>query len=120
MLLGVEKNDEQRDLDYIVNKTAGLRIFTSEGKMTNSVIDVGWQILVVSQFTLAGDARRGKRPDFSNAAEARFAKIMYEKCIAAFSNLGIKTASGEFGAHMRVNLSGDGPVTILLNSKRKY
>lgn len=119
VLLGVQKDDGPGDLDYIVNKTAGLRIFSEEGKMTSSVLDTGGQILVVSQFTLLGDARKGKRPDFSGAADAGLARRMYEACIAAFRGMGISTAEGEFGAHMRVDSTGDGPVTILLDSKRR-
>lgn len=120
VLLGVEKDDEQSDLDYIVHKTAGLRIFSSDGKMTLSVTDVGGEIIVVSQFTLLGDARKGRRPDFSNAAGADHARMMYEQCIAAYRDMGITTATGAFGADMRVNVSGDGPVTILLDSRRKF
>lgn len=120
VLLGVEKGDTEEDLDYIVRKTAGLRIFKKDGKMDLSVTDVGASILVVSQFTLAGDARKGRRPDFTRAAEAMEAKIMYDKCVRAFRAMGIITEEGEFGAHMTVNSAGDGPVTILLNSKRIY
>jgi len=126
LLLGVEKGDGEADLDYIVRKTAGLRIFPEssggegKAKMDLSVTDVGGEILVVSQFTLSGDARKGRRPDFSAAADPETAKIMYEKCIRAFQKLGIKTAQGEFGGAMRVDSSGDGPVTILLNSRRLF
>lgn len=120
LLLGVEKGDTDEDLDYIVRKTAGLRIFDNNGKMDKSVADIGGEILVVSQFTLLGDARKGKRPDFAQAAEAQEARRMYEKCVAAFLSMGIITKTGEFGAHMAVNSSGDGPVTILLNSKRIF
>ncbi len=120
VLLGVEKGDTGEDLDYIVRKTAGLRIFENNNKMDLSVTDAGASILVVSQFTLAGDARKGRRPDFTRAAEAREAKTMYDKCVSAFRAMGIITEEGEFGAHMTVNSAGDGPVTILLNSKRVY
>lgn len=120
VLLGVERDDTQSDLDYIVNKTAGLRVFSREGKMTDSVTDVSGSILVVSQFTLLGDVRRGKRPDFSKAAGAEQARAMYEQCINTFQNMGIPTQTGEFGAHMNVNSCGDGPVTILLDSKRNF
>ncbi|MDD5017872.1 MAG: D-aminoacyl-tRNA deacylase [Eubacteriales bacterium] len=120
VLLGVEQGDGDSDLAYIVNKTAGLRIFQSEGKMTLSVMDIGGEIIVVSQFTLLGDARHGKRPDFTKAADAGHAQMMYEKCIAAFADMGLGTAAGEFGTHMCVDMSGDGPVTILLDSKRKF
>jgi D-tyrosyl-tRNA(Tyr) deacylase len=120
VLLGVEKGDAGEDLDYIVRKTAGLRIFDNAGKMDLSVTDIGGAILVVSQFTLAGDARKGKRPDFARAADAEDARVMYEACIKAFRAMGIITEEGEFGAHMTVDASCDGPVTILLNSKRVY
>lgn len=120
VLLGVDRKDEQSDLDYIVNKTAGLRIFAADGKMTQSVLDVGGQILVVSQFTLLGDARKGRRPDFMSAAKADKARIMYESCIDAFREKGIITRTGEFGADMQVCPVCDGPVTILLDSKRRF
>lgn len=120
LLLGVEKGDTGEDLDYIVRKTIGLRIFDNGGKMDKSVIDISGEILVVSQFTLLGDARKGKRPDFARAAEAAEASDMYEKSVAAFRSVGIITQTGEFGAHMTVESSGDGPVTILLNSKRIF
>lgn len=120
VLLGVEKGDTEEDLDYIVRKVSGLRIFENDGKMDKSVTDIGGQILVVSQFTLAGDARKGKRPDFTRAAEPQTAKDMYEKCIGAFRAMGIITREGEFGAHMSVQSTGDGPVTILLSSKRVF
>lgn len=120
VLLGVEKGDRQEDLEYIVRKVSGLRIFDNGGKMDLNVMDIGGEILVVSQFTLSGDARKGKRPDFAAAADPDTARDMYEKCIASFRAMGIKTAEGEFGADMRVDSSGDGPVTILLNSKKLY
>lgn len=120
VLLGVEEEDKQSDLDYIVNKTAGLRIFSRDGKMTDSVMDVSGSILLVSQFTLLGDVRRGKRPDFTKAAGADQARAIYQQCIDAFRNMGIPTQTGEFGAHMSVHSCGDGPVTILLDSKRKF
>ena len=120
VLLGVEKDDTHSDLDYIVKKTAGLRIFSRDGKITDSVMDVEGSILLVSQFTLLGDVRRGKRPDFTNAAGAEQARAMYEQCIEAFRKMDIPTQTGEFGAHMSVHSCGDGPVTILLDSKRKF
>ncbi|MFA5675930.1 MAG: D-aminoacyl-tRNA deacylase [Christensenellales bacterium] len=120
VLLGVENGDSGEDVDYIVRKTAALRIFPHNGKMDKSVMDIGGQLLVVSQFTLLGDARRGTRPDFGRAALARSARQMYEECIKKFRALGIVTQSGEFGAHMIVESRGDGPVTILLNSRRGF
>ena len=120
VLLGVEKGDMEKDLDYIVHKTAGLRIFENNGRMDRSVVDIGGEILVVSQFTLAGDVRHGNRPDFTDAEEPGIAREMYEKCIESFQGMGIKVESGEFGAYMKVDSSGDGPVTILLNSRKLY
>lgn len=120
VLLGVERGDTDADLDYIVRKTANLRIFTQDNKMTLSVKDIGGEVLVVSQFTLLGDARKGNRPDFTAAGEPDEAERLYEACISALGQQGIRVQSGEFGAHMNVELSNDGPVTILLNSKRVF
>jgi len=120
LLLGVARDDDESDLDYIVRKTANLRIFPENGKMSKSVKDIGGAVLVVSQFTLLGDARKGNRPDFGGAAQAAHAKRLYEASIEAFCAEGIHTESGEFGAHMNVESCGDGPVTILLNSKRSF
>jgi D-tyrosyl-tRNA(Tyr) deacylase len=120
LLLGVAQDDGMGDLDYIVRKTANLRIFPENGKMSNSVKDIGGAVLVVSQFTLLGDARKGNRPDFGGAAQADHARKLYEACIEAFRTEGIHTETGEFGAHMNVESCGDGPVTILLNSKRSF
>ena len=120
VLLGVEKGDNDGDLEYIVRKVSGLRIFESGGKMDRSVVDTGGEILIVSQFTLSGDARKGKRPDFAGAADPESAMAMYKRCIENFRTMGIRTAEGVFGAMMKVDSSGDGPVTILLNSKRLY
>lgn len=119
VLLGVGEGDTKDDLAYIVRKTAGLRVFPQDGKMTKSVVDTGGELLVVSQFTLLGDARHGNRPDFTQAAKADIAKQMYEQCVADFRALGIRTQTGEFGAHMVVESEGDGPVTILLDSKKR-
>lgn len=120
VLLGVARDDDQSDLDYIVRKTANLRIFPENGKMSRSVKDIGGAVLVVSQFTLLGDARKGNRPDFGGAAKADHARQLYESCIEAFCAEGIHTESGEFGADMSVESCGDGPVTILLSSKRSF
>jgi D-tyrosyl-tRNA(Tyr) deacylase len=120
LLLGVGRDDDVSDLDYIVRKTANLRIFPENGKMSKSVKDIGGAVLVVSQFTLLGDTRKGNRPDFGGAAQAEQARRLYEACIEAFRAEGIHTESGEFGAHMNVESCGDGPVTILLNSKRSF
>ena len=120
VLLGVAQDDGQNDMDYIVRKTSNLRIFPENGKMSLSVKDIGASVLVVSQFTLLGDARKGNRPDFGDAAQAAHAESLYKACIEAFRAEGLHTASGVFGADMKVESCGDGPVTILLNSKRLY
>lgn len=119
VLLGVKQEDTQDDLSYIVRKVSGLRVFSQDGKMSKSVVDISGELLVVSQFTLLGDARHGNRPDFTQAAKADVAKQMYEECVAAFRALGIRTQTGEFGAHMVVESQGDGPVTILLDSRKQ-
>ena len=121
LLLGVEDNDEEKDLEYMCEKVPNLRIFEDEnGKMNKSLLDVEGSILVISQFTLLGDARKGRRPSFILAAQADKAIPMYEKCIANMKAKGIYTQSGEFGADMKVELINDGPVTILLDSQKVF
>lgn len=119
IFLGVGEGDTEKDLKYIADKTIGLRIFTDENdKMNLSVQDIGGEILVVSQFTLYGDCRKGKRPSFSSSMEPVVAKRMYEEFIEYVSEQGIRTAHGIFGADMKVELLNDGPVTILLDSSK--
>ncbi len=121
LLLGVEEDDEEKDLEYMCDKVVNLRIFEDEdGKMNKSVLDVHGSLLVVSQFTLLGDARKGRRPSFIQAARPEKAVPMYEKFIHNMINLGLKTQTGEFGADMQVELVNDGPVTILLDSKKTF
>jgi D-aminoacyl-tRNA deacylase len=121
VLLGVETGDGEDDLRYIVEKTAFLRVFPDEeGKMNRSVLDVGGSVLLVSQFTLIGDARRGRRPSYICAAEPEIANATYEKAAGLLRDLGIQVETGRFMAHMRVHLVNDGPVTILLDSRRKF
>ena len=118
VFLGVEKGDTEKDLAHIVKKAVSLRIFPdSEGRMNLAVKDVGAEILVVSQFTLAADCRKGKRPSFDKAETPEKAKAMYEQAIAMISREGITVASGEFAADMQVSLVNDGPVTFLLDSR---
>jgi len=121
LLLGVDESDEEKDLEYMSDKVVNLRIFEDEnGKMNKSLMDVKGSILVVSQFTLLGDSRKGRRPSFIQAAVPDKAVPMYEKFIRNMKNQNISTESGEFGADMQVELVNDGPVTILLDSKKTF
>ncbi|NLC69863.1 MAG: D-tyrosyl-tRNA(Tyr) deacylase [Desulfuromonadaceae bacterium] len=118
VLLGVEDGDTERDLRYLVDKTLNLRIFDdAQGKMNLSVRDVGGSILAVSQFTLLADCRKGRRPGFSHAARPEIGNVWYEGYVAALRQVGMKVATGVFGAAMSVRLSNEGPVTILLDSR---
>ena len=120
VLIGIDEKDEQKDLDYICDKLMGLRIFEDEeGKMNRSIIDSGGSILLISQFTLYGDARKGKRPSFIRAARAEKAIPLYEAAIAKLSEK-VHVETGIFGAEMKVELVNDGPVTILLDSERTF
>lgn len=117
VLLGFRTGDTQNDLDYIIKKTVGLRLFSDEGGRFNlSAEDIGGEILVVSQFTLHADTRKGRRPSFTDAASPEEAKELWNKAVEAFQSLGLRTSFGEFGANMKVRLENDGPVTIILES----
>ncbi len=119
VFLGVGDGDTEADMKYIADKVIGLRIFSdSEDKMNLSVTDVRGEILVISQFTLYGDCRKGRRPNFTASMEPKGAEAMYEHFIAYINEQGIKTARGEFGADMKVSLINDGPVTIILDSSK--
>ncbi len=118
VLLGVAQGDGPEDMAYIVRKTAALRIFEREGKMTDSVQDIGGALLVVSQFTLLGDVRRGNRPDFMRAAAPDIAQAIYNDCVACWRQMGLEVQTGIFGAHMEVSLVNDGPVTITMDSRK--
>ena len=121
VLVGIEDGDTEADADYIAEKTAGLRIFNDdEDKMNLSVADVGGGILLISQFTLHGDCRRGRRPSFIGAARPETAIPLYEGVARRLRVAGLPVATGEFGAHMHVSLINDGPVTILLDSKKLF
>lgn len=119
VLLGIGESDTNDDLDYIVRKTAEMRIFEDEnGKMNQSVEDVMGGVLVISQFTLYGDCRKGRRPSFDKAMEPSKAEKLYEKYISAMEARGLFVRHGEFGADMQVELLNNGPVTILLDSSK--
>ncbi len=121
VLLGVEHNDTAEDAAYIASKLVGLRIFgDDQGKMNLSVQDIGGAVLAVSQFTLHGDARKGKRPSYSNSAPPELAEQLYEQCVQLVREQGVEVSTGVFRAMMRVEIHNDGPVTILLDSKRLF
>ena len=115
ILFGAEKNDDDDKVRFLAEKTLNLRIFPDEkGKMNLSCMDIGGEVLVVSQFTLAGDCTRGRRPGFDNAAAPEAAQSLYQNFIRQVSESGLKVAAGEFGADMQVELINDGPVTFTL------
>jgi len=122
VLLGAGEGDAEGDLDYIVDKIVNLRIFSDDdGKMNRSVLDIGGGVLLVSQFTLYGDARKGRRPAFVAALEPHGAKRLYEQALERVRAAGVgDVAGGIFGADMQVALVNDGPVTILLDSRKTF
>ena len=121
VLLGVEQGDGPADLQYISAKIRDLRIFPDEaGKMNRSVLDTQGGVLVVSQFTLSGDARNGRRPSFATAAPPQIARALYEDVVRELQGSGLRVATGEFQAMMQVSLVNDGPVTILLDSRKTF
>lgn len=121
VLAGVAQGDEPRDTEYIANKLCELRVFPDEaGRMNRSVIDTGGALLVVSQFTLLADCRRGRRPSFDAAAPPPIAESLYNDLLARLRARGLSVGAGVFQAHMDVALVNDGPVTILLDSRRLF
>lgn len=121
VLLGVGTGDGDREARWAVDKIAGLRIFEDEdGKMNRSVADTGGAVLVVSQFTLYGDARKGRRPSFIAAADPELADALYRRVVDGLRDMGLEVATGRFRAHMAVGSVNDGPVTILLDSARGF
>ena len=121
VLLGISVEDRAEDATWMADKILNLRIFSDDDdKMNESVLDVEGDVLVVSQFTLYGDARKGRRPSFVRAARGSEANDLYESVVSGLRAAGVNTATGEFGAMMRVELSNDGPVTILLDSERAF
>ena len=121
VLLGVDQGDGPTDLHYIASKVRDLRIFAdADGKMNHSVLDIQGGVLVVSQFTLSGDARNGRRPSFASAASPQIARALYEEVVRELQTSGLQVATGEFQAMMQVSLVNDGPVTILLDSRKTF
>ena len=121
VLLGVGSEDTEADVDYLAQKIAGLRIFEdSEGKMNRSVVDVGGSVLAVSQFTLYGDVRRGKRPSFEGAAPPEQARRLYELFVERIQAAGLRCETGRFQQSMQVELVNEGPVTIMLDSSKAF
>jgi D-tyrosyl-tRNA(Tyr) deacylase len=119
VFLGVTHNDTESDAEYIADKTTNLRVFEDkEGKMNRSLIEVGGGILAVSQFTLYGDCRKGRRPSFDQAARPEHARRLYEYYVAQIRKAPISVATGVFQAEMQVTLTNDGPVTLIVDSKK--
>lgn len=115
LLVGVEVDDERRDVVAAVDKITGLRIFADdEGKLNRSLVDVGGEVLVVSQFTLLGDVRKGRRPSFTRAAGAAVAQPLVAAMVEVFREAGVRVGQGVFGAKMTVDIVNDGPVTLLI------
>jgi D-tyrosyl-tRNA(Tyr) deacylase len=121
VLLGVADGDTADDADYLASKIAGLRVFEDgQGKMNLALADVGGAMLVVSQFTLLGDCRKGRRPGFDRAARPEVADPLYQHFVARVEEQGIPVATGRFQQHMDVELVNDGPVTLLLDSRKEF
>jgi len=121
VLLGVARDDSNADADYLAEKTVNLRVFDdAEGKMNRSLLETGGAMLVVSQFTLFGDVRRGRRPSYSDAAEPTKANELYEYFVERVRSFGLRVETGVFQAMMKVSLTNDGPVTILLDSRKLF
>ncbi len=121
VLLGVSEDDTQDDASYLAEKIVALRIFPDEeGKMNRSLIESGGQMLIVSQFTLLGDCRKGRRPSFIKAARPELADSLYRIFVVEVQGHGVKTATGRFQAHMEVELVNDGPVTLLIDSRKEF
>ena len=119
LLIGIHRNDTDEDMHYVMDKCVHLRIFSDEnGKMNHSVLDMGGELLVVSQFTLYGDTRKGRRPGFDQAGRPDMAEPLYERAVARLRDHGLQVATGRFGADMQVDLINDGPVTLIIEHPR--
>lgn len=121
VLLAVGKNDTDKDAEYMAERIAHLRVFSCEhGKMQKSLLDVGGEVMVVSQFTLYGDVKKGRRPGFERAAPPAQGAALCERTVALLVEYGLTVKTGVFGANMQVGLVNDGPVTILLSSEKEF
>jgi D-aminoacyl-tRNA deacylase len=120
-LIGVAADDGPGDVDYIAGKIRDLRVFDDEaGKLNRALADVGGAVLAVSQFTLYGDGRKGRRPSFDRAAAAETGRVLFEAVVAGLRAAGVAVETGTYRAHMQVELVNDGPVTILLDSRKEF
>ncbi|HYF80727.1 MAG TPA: D-aminoacyl-tRNA deacylase [Symbiobacteriaceae bacterium] len=121
VLLGVSKDDTSEAADYLADKVAGLRVFEDDqGKMNRSIQEAGGAVLAISQFTLYGDVRRGRRPGFDQAGRPEVAEPLYERFVEKLRGFGLKVETGRFQTHMEVELVNDGPVTILVDSEKTF
>lgn len=121
VLVGVQAEDTPADAAYVAEKLAHLRVFDDgQGRMERSAVDTGGALLVVSQFTLYGDARKGRRPSYTRAARGATAEALYDEVCTRLRELGLAVETGRFGAQMQVEMTGDGPVTILLDSQKLF
>jgi D-tyrosyl-tRNA(Tyr) deacylase len=121
VLIGVGKDDDTNDVKYLAEKILNLRIFNdSQHKMNYSLFDINGELLIISQFTLYGDCRKGRRPSYDTSAPPEIAYGLYEEFVATVKSYGLKVETGKFQAHMDVSLTNDGPVTLLLDSKKVF
>ncbi|NLB51665.1 MAG: D-tyrosyl-tRNA(Tyr) deacylase [Syntrophomonadaceae bacterium] len=121
VLLGIKKGDEKKDAGYLMDKIINLRIFADEaGKMNRSLLDVNGEVLLVSQFTLYGDVKHGRRPGFSDAEIPEAAEPLFQYCAEIIRNCGLNVATGVFGADMKITIENDGPCTILIDSEKLF
>jgi D-tyrosyl-tRNA(Tyr) deacylase len=121
VLLGVAQGDSEKDAQYLMGKVVNLRIFTdAQDRFNLSALDIGGELLLVSQFTLLADTRRGRRPSFDGAASPALAEKLFDYCVGLARESGLKVATGRFQQHMQVEIHNDGPVTVMLDSREKF